>query len=117
MAIVRNKHKTPPKKIGEKTKVEITRGQFRAVIRETKTETIMQMMILSAACLMDRYGFTTDDQVLKWWGDISFYSEAVIEEKAISVQKVCDILKENLGLDIHYNAASAKAIAKEGNDD
>ena len=109
---MKGKHKTPPKKVGDKTKLEVTRSQFRRVIRETKTETIMQMMILSAACLMDRYGFTSDEAVLKWWEDITFYSEAVIEEKAITVQKVCDILHENLGLDLHYNAAVVKAVER-----
>jgi len=107
---MKNKRRTPPKKVSDKTKLEVTRAQFRRVIRETKTETIMQMMILSAACLMDRYGFDSDDAVLKWWEDITFYSEAVIGEKAISVQKVCDIIHDNLGLDIHYNNAMVKAV-------
>ena len=106
---MRKKHKTPPKKIGEKTKVEITRAQFRKTVVDTKTETIVQMMILSAACLMDRYGFTSEEQIVKWWEDISWYSQAVIEEKAVSVQRVCDIIHDNLGIDIHYNGVAQEA--------
>lgn len=77
-------------------KVELTPRKVAEIKRDAAT----QMMIMLAAYLMDYEGFD-DKQIVDAWQGVTRYAEAV-NDKLISLNKVCKIINENTGLDIRW---------------
>ena len=75
-------------------KVELTPRK----LRELKSEITNKCVILMAACAMDSLQLNKD-QIVEFATDFQRYSEAV-EDHIITLQKVQDILEEEIGLRI-----------------
>ena len=67
-------------------------------IRKIESETWQKCMILSAAYLMDEFGYD-EDRVISYWDGLTRYLDA-IDQKIITMDKVCDIIHEHTGLDL-----------------
>lgn len=78
-------------------KVEITPKKLQAI----KMEAIGQTMVLTIAYLMDELGYD-EDRCLDVWDGVARYADA-IDEKLITMNKICDIINEHTGLNIHWN--------------
>lgn len=70
-------------------------------IQEIKTEAMGQAMILTIAYLMDELSYD-EDKCLAVWEGVARYAEAV-DDKLITMQKVCDIINNATGLQIRWN--------------
>lgn len=78
-------------------KVEITPKKLQAI----KMEAIGQTMVLTIAYLMDELGYD-EDRCLDVWDGVARYADA-IDEKLITMNKICDIINEHTGLNIRWN--------------
>lgn len=58
-------------------------------------------MILFAAYLMDELDYN-EDRILSVWDGVSRYAEA-IQNKDITMKKVCEIVNAHTGLNIRWN--------------
>lgn len=73
-----------------------------------KSSAVEQTMILVAAYLMEEPEFDySDERILELWQGISRWSVAV-KDHTISCEKVCDIINQNTGLNIHWGKGAVK---------
>lgn len=78
-------------------KVELTPRK----VQEIKVEAMGQAMILTIAYLMDELGYD-DERCVAVWEGVARYAEA-IDDRLISMRKVCDIINKATGLNIRWN--------------
>ena len=78
-------------------KVEITQKK----LQDIKMEAIGQTMVLTIAYLMDELGYD-EDKCLDVWDGVARYADAV-NSNLIKMEKICDIINEHTGLNIHWN--------------
>lgn len=79
-------------------RVEITPRK----LEEIKVDASVQTQLVIFAYLMDEWDYDRD-KLVDLWNGVGRYADA-IKTKLISIQKVCDIINENVpGLDIRWN--------------
>lgn len=78
-------------------KVEITPRK----LQELKKEIAGQTMILTLGYLMDDMDYDAE-RLIGVWDGLTRYATA-IENHLITLNKVCDIIKDNTGLEIRWN--------------
>lgn len=71
-------------------------------LQEIKTEAIGQTFLLVAVYLMDEVGYK-EDKILEIWDGITRYADAV-QNKVITMNRVCKILEEHTGIKVRWNA-------------
>ena len=67
-------------------------------VRKIEQETWQKCLILSAAFLMDEMGYS-EDRIIEYWDSMTHYLDS-INDKIITMDKVCDIIHEHTGLDL-----------------
>lgn len=85
------------KKKREGKKTVLTASQYRAM----KTEALGQCFLLTAAYLMEEMEKPAEE-ICELWDGVARYAEAV-DKKYITMERVCKILSEHTGLDVHWN--------------
>ena len=78
-------------------KIEITPRK----LNEIKQEIAGQTMILTLGYLMDDLDYDAD-RLIEVWEGLTRYAEAV-NSHIISLDKVCEIINANTGLEIRWN--------------
>ena len=79
----------------------------RAKWRETKAEALGQCFILVAAYLMEDMKAPAEE-ILQLWDGVARYAEAV-DQKLITMSKVCKILSDYTGMEIRWNGIYNRA--------
>lgn len=72
-----------------------------ARVRATKTEALAQCFILVAAYMMDEME-SPAEEILRLWDGVTRYAGAV-DNRLITMGKVCKILSDYTGLDVRWN--------------
>ena len=67
-------------------------------IRKIEQETWQKCLILSAAFLMDELDYS-DERIIEYWDSMTNYMDA-IDSHLITMDQVCDIIKDHTGLDL-----------------
>lgn len=67
-------------------------------VRRMEQDAMHKCMILSAAYLMDDLGYT-DDEIIDYWDSLVRWLDA-IDEKTLTINKVCEIIEQARGLKI-----------------
>lgn len=68
---------------------------------EIRKEVLGQSMILFAAYLMDEFDYD-EDKIIALWDGVSRYAEA-IQNKDITMRKICEIVNAHTGMNIRWN--------------
>lgn len=70
----------------------------KTAVRKLEEDVMKKMLILSAAYLMDEFGYS-EDAICEYWDGLTRYCDA-IDEKFITLNSVRQIIYEHTGLDI-----------------
>ena len=87
------------KKKRKDKRVLMTQAQWRA----TKAEALGQCFLLVACYLMEEMDKPAEE-ICELWDGVARYSEAV-DQKLITMTKVCKILSDYTGTDVRWNGA------------
>lgn len=88
--------------------IPMSKHKMMEIVNKAKMSAVEQTMILVAAYLMEEPEFNySDERICELWEGISRWSEAV-KDHTISCQKVCEIIKEQTGLEIHWGTGVVK---------
>lgn len=71
----------------------------KTAVRKLEEDVTKKILILSAAYLMDEFDYS-EDAICDYWDGLTRYVDA-IDQKLITLDKVCAIIQEHTGLEFH----------------